>query len=839
MSPRRWVPAVAAAVFLARSGAAAPLEVDAGALRARLKTNPSRILFLGTNGDTVLGEATDRTASPAGPLGFRTAAGWFHATRLLGARRRGGTLVATADTNDPLGRRFAIEIRRDAEGVVALTATLGDGPLDDVEALGIGFDAVPGERFLGFGEHVNAVDQRGNVVESYVADGPYQEDERSVIKLFVPAPGFRARDDATYYPLPWLLSTRGVGVLIDNDETSYFRLGTDAPDRFSLEVVGAPDGMAPLPPPRTLRLRVFAGPHPTDVLRRFTARTGRQPEPAAPWVLGPWIQLGGALDERLAQMAKLRAADAPASVIQTYTHYLPCGDHTRDREGERNFVQALHDTGAAVTTYFNPMICESYAPRFAEADAAGALSRTASGASYVYDYTGTTIFRVGQFDFSTPVGRRTYGTLLEEAVTDGHDGWMEDFGEYTPLDAFTARGVTGSAHHNRYPTQYHCGAYAFARHARRPLVRFQRSGWIGAARCAQVVWGGDPSTTWGFDGLTSALWGGLNMGLSGIAIWGSDVGGFFALGDRALTPEMLVRWVQFGAVSGVMRTEHNGFSLPAKVRPQIYDDDQIGNWKRYAKLRTQLYPYLAAAVAEYRRTGLPIMRHMALVDPDDPAAVARDDQFLFGASLLAAPVLAPGATTRTVYLPAGDWVDLWRAGAWDSVAGAFVLGAATVLPGGRAIEVPAPLSELPLLVRAGAVLPLLPPDVDTLAPYGDPALGLVSLADRQGELHLLAFPRGDTEARMFGGRDRLRSRERSAGWELAVRGRRRTYDLDASLATLATPFVPCDVRWENRSLDGAWSYDAASGVVHAHFEGARGRLLVGKCPASRDIHGRP
>ena len=67
------------------------------------------------------------------------------------------------------------------------------------------------------------------------------------------------------------------------------------------------------------------------------------------------------------------------------------------------------------------------------------------------------------------------------------------------------------------------------------------------------------------------------------------------LGERALTPEMLIRWVQFGAVSGVMRTQHNGFAAPAKVRPQIYDDDQIGNWKRYAKLRTQLYPYIAAA----------------------------------------------------------------------------------------------------------------------------------------------------------------------------------------------------------------------------------------------------
>src|SRR5262249_58903009 len=137
----------------------------------------------------------------------------------------------------------------------------------------------------------------------------------------------------------------------------------------------------------------------------------------------------------------------------------------------------------------------------------------------------------------------------------------------------------------------------------------------GVAPCAQVVWGGDPTTDWGFDGLTSALWSGLGMGLSGIAVWGSDIGGFFALGDRTLTAELLTRWVQLGAVSGVMRTEANGFAFPPKPRPQIYDDDQIENWKRYAKLRTELYPYVTAALREYRRTGLPLMRHLVLVDP--------------------------------------------------------------------------------------------------------------------------------------------------------------------------------------------------------------------------------
>jgi alpha-glucosidase len=831
----RWLTAAAPtallACCLAGAGAAAAAGVDAGALRARSASDPWRLTFSDGRGAPVLTEAPDTSPGPAGTLGFRTATGWVHATRATSFRQAGRALTAMLDTTDERGRRLEVRLVPAGEGVISLAMRVVGGPLDDVQALGIGFDAQPGERFFGFGERATGVEHRGRVVENHVADGPYQAEERDTVSLFVPKAGFRARDDATYYPVPWLLSSRGVGVLVDNDETSYFRLGTDDPDRWSLEVTGGPEDLPPLPAPAQLRVRVFAGPSPADVLRRFTAWTGRQPEPDAPWVLGPWIQLGGSRDARLAQISGLRAADAPVSVIQTYTHYLPCGDHEGRREDERAWVATLHAAGAAVTTYFNPMLCESYAAPFADAVAAGALTRDAAGGSYVYDYTGSTIFRVGQFDFSTRAGRRHYARRLAQAVEDGHDGWMEDFGEYTPLDAFTAGGVTGSAGHNRYPVDYHCGAYHFTRRQRRPIVRFQRSGWTGAAPCAQVVWNGDPSTSWGFDGLASAVSGGLGMGLSGIAVWGSDIGGFFALGERALTPELLVRWVQLGAVSGVMRTQHNGFALPPKARPQIYEADQVPNWKRYAKLRTQLYPYVVAAARTYRRTGMPIMRHAVLTHPDDQAAVARDDQFMFGPDLLIAPVLQPGTTTRELYLPRGDWVDLWRAGAWDSAAGSFVLGTASVLTGGRSIVVPAPLDELPILVRAGAVLPLLPPDVDTLAGRGDPAQGLVTLDDRRGQLVLLAFPRGRSDAK-FNRRERLRSLERPGRWELAIRGaRRRTYTLAASLATLTAPFKPCGVAWNGRALDeDAWRWDEASRVLRARIRGKRGRLVVrGEC----------
>jgi alpha-glucosidase (family GH31 glycosyl hydrolase) len=627
--------------------------------------------------------------------------------------------------------------------------------------------------------------------------------------------------------MPWLLSGRGYGVLVENSHASYFRLGTDRPDAWSLEVVGVPDGMGDLPAPATLRFRVFGGRDPAGVLGLFSRRMGRQPAPGAPWVLGPWFQPGGSFDQMRGQVQKLRDADAPLSVVQTYTHYLPCGDHVGRREEQRQLTSAMHAAGLAITTYFNPMICSDYEPRFSAAVAAGALTKNAAGAPYLYDYLGSRVFHVGQFDFTSPAGVAHYHALLSEAVEDGYDGWMEDFGEYTPVDAVAADGTRGDAGHNLYPVQYHCAAYEFARKQSRPIVRFQRSGFTGAAPCAQVVWNGDPSTTWDFDGLASAVKNGLDLGLSGFGIWGSDIGGFHAFFERALTDEMLIRWVQLGAVSGVMRTQRNGFSLPPKIRPQVEDDDQLPNWRLYTRLRTQLYPYIDAAAHAYRRTGLPIMRHLVLSAPDDPEATAREHDFLFGPDLLAAPVVTPGATTREVYLTEGTWLDFWRSLRIDEATGAPVLGAPHALSGPGKVTLPAPIEELPLLVRAGAILPLLPPDVDTLADYGVSAPDLVKLADRRGALHLLAFPRGISHARFYDS-GALASVELLRGWELFIfGGGAREFELQASLATLRRPFEPCSVRWRGRALPAdRWSYDGATGVLRARFEGAGGGALA-------------
>ena len=228
-------------------------------------------------------------------------------------------------------------------------------------------------------------------------------------------------------------------------------------------------------------------------------------------------------------------------------------------------------------------------------------------------------------------------------------------------------------------------------------------------------------------------------------------------------------------------------------------------WARYAKLRTQLEPYLASAERTYDRTGLPLMRQLALAYPTDARAAGTDDEYLLGPDVLVAPVLAPGATSRRLYLPPGRWVDFWRSASVGK-DGAPRLRSPRVLAGGRTVSVAAPANQIPLFVRAGAVLPLLPADVETLSPYGT---DVVHLSDRPAQRALVAWPaRGVPGSAAPAGGARVRSGlSRDGSWALAVRQRRRrTFDLQ-----IALPKRPCALLVDGKRR----SFSYGDGVLRA------------------------
>jgi alpha-glucosidase/alpha-D-xyloside xylohydrolase len=201
----------------------------------------------------------------------------------------------------------------------------------------------------------------------------------------------------------------------------------------------------------------------------------------------------------------------------------------------------------------------------------------------------------------------------------------------------------------------------------------------------------------------------VNTGLSGIPYWGTDIGGFVP--TREFTGELYARWFQFMAFCPLFRShgrtwklrlpwgwnmgetgpnETNGFNPdPAELRNAAIEPV----CKKYLELRYRLMPYLYSAVRECCQTGMPVIRALWLHYPDDPAAVARGDEYLWGRDMLVAPVVEKGATARSLYLPRGTWYDFWSNEKHE---------------GGREITRNVDLSITPLYVRAGAVIPMGP-----------------------------------------------------------------------------------------------------------------------------------
>jgi alpha-glucosidase (family GH31 glycosyl hydrolase) len=810
--------------------AAEPIALDAGGLRAVIQPDPLRLELVDTaDGDTLrLGDGGGRFTGLGYGFDLRQAVAnnayfgyevsveaqtaWFHATRLAGSRVVDGRLVLVAETDDPLGHRLEIVLERIADGVVRIRSRVepGSGPLaGSATAFGAAFASAPGERFLGFGSRNNAVDQTGRSLFNWAEEGPFSAgDYEGFFRRTLPEFVFPTGPAATNFPIPWTVTTRGLGLLVESTERSTFDLSQAGAWRVQAE---APD----------LELVVVAGPKPADVVRRYSAWVGRQPRPAG-WIFGPWVQFAAGRDKQFVQ------DDVPTSVSQTYAHYLPCGAQGKV-EDERRRVQQSHDLGMKITTYFNPHVCTTYSKVYDDASAKGLFVKNPLGSSYLLTNPFTADQIVSEIDFSIPAGRALYARLLDEALDAGYDGWMEDFGEYTPTDAVLGDGTRGLESHNRYPVLYHCASTEHTRKRRgADLAVFIRSGYHGVQPCARVVWGADPTEDWSCsDGLCAAVNQLLNVGLSGIAYQGSDIGGFHAIANGRTSDELNARWLEVGFASGVMRTQANGYSFrnDRATRSQVWSDQVLPVWRRYAKLRTQLFPYIAAASAQYQRTGMPIARHLALVWPEDRPVATQHDAFLFGPDLLVAPVLAPNARERKLRLPAGEWIDLWRSAAFDSGPGALALGAPALLSGGRGATLPAPLQELPMLVRAGAVLPLTSPDVDTLATLGDERT--VSLHERRGRLTLLAWPRGTWTGTFYGrGSGRLVSRETRRGWELrVVSKRRRTVTLQAALRSLRKPLRPRRVTIGGKRVR-SWSYDRATGVLRARFAVRNGTLRV-------------
>jgi alpha-glucosidase (family GH31 glycosyl hydrolase) len=233
----------------------------------------------------------------------------------------------------------------------------------------------------------------------------------------------------------------------------------------------------------------------------------------------------------------------------------------------------------------------------------------------------------------------------------------------------------------------------------------------------------------GPDGLRSMVPAALSFGLSGFPYWHTEVAGYVQadLGQEQ-ERELWLRWLQLATWTSLLR-DHLG-DYPRPGTDVWLDEGTLNAFRQAARVHASLVPYLHGLALEASQTGLPLMRYLALEAPDDARAWQEEQSYFLGPSFLVAPVVEAGATSRTVYLPPGDWVDYWRG---------------TLYQGGRDVTVPAPIdgSGPPVFARAGALIPLAP-EYDTLVSVADPTIRTYS-----GDLIVRIMPGAPSVPPMF------------------------------------------------------------------------------------------
>jgi len=287
-----------------------------------------------------------------------------------------------------------------------------------------------------------------------------------------------------------------------------------------------------------------------------------------------------------------------------------------------------------------------------------------------------------------------YWPVHRPLVDLGIDGWWPDQGDGLDAPSRLAR------------TRMYFDGQQLYRPNRR-VYALHRNAYAGMQRYAAFLWSGDVLSRW--ETLQTHIPNAVNTGLSGIPYWGTDIGGFIPTDE--FTGELYARWFQFAAFCPLFRSHGRDWRLHLpwgwntgeigypETKGYNPDPAELHNpaiepvCRKYLELRYRLMPYLYSAVRETCETGLPIVRAMWLHYPDDPAAVALGDQYLYGRDFLVAPVVEKGATERRLYLPRGDWYDYWTN---------------ERLAGGRPITRNVDLATMPLYVRAGACIPMDP-----------------------------------------------------------------------------------------------------------------------------------
>lgn len=520
----------------------------------------------------------------------------------------------------------------------------------------------PEEALFGLGEHFGTLNRRGQAFASWTSDA------------------YGIRSDRAYKNLPLLLSSEGFAVFFDMTAPLYYDLGqastaawqaTARADHLRFYLITG-DGIAPL-------------------LHAYHVLTGAPSVPPA-WSFGLWMSRWGYRnrEEVMAVASRLRAEDVPCDVIHIDPYWLRYheGHHcdlTWDIKAFPRPVQMmaeLREMGFRVSLWESPYI-PTTSQMFREGRSRGYLLKDRRGRPALVRRF---LKPSGAVDFTNPKAVDWFKDRNRAVLAMGAAVMKTDFAEDMPDNAVPHDGTPAEQLHNLYPLLYQRAVFEATEAVHGYGLVWGRSGYAGSQRYP-VQWGGDAGCT--FEDMAASLRGALNWVLSGMCFSSFDMGGFFGLKHHAdpPDPELYIRWSQMGLLFSHARV--HGHTSPRE--PWAYGERALEIFRRYAKLRYRLLPYLYSAALR-AADGMPLARPLVYDHPRDRTTYHVDDEYLLGPDLLVAPMFKPEGS-RDVYLPEGEWYDYWTDRRFA---------------GPRWIPYEAGLQTLPLFVRAGAILPLGP-----------------------------------------------------------------------------------------------------------------------------------
>jgi alpha-D-xyloside xylohydrolase len=518
------------------------------------------------------------------------------------------------------------------------------------------------ERFAGTGERFAALNLAG----------------RTLLLENTDAMGVNNR--RAYKNVPFYVSSRPYGLFLHTSH--HLRLSlADISTRAAQALVEEP----------LLDLFFIGGPTLERIVYHYRCITGFPPELPL-WSYGTWMSRMSyfSAEEVRTVVDGMRQGDFPLDVIHLDTGWFAKDWVCEWRFSEKNFpnpagfMKEMRDRGVRVTLWEMPYVGANNV-HYDAARTHGYIVPLKSGSTTIAPDSSEQKF-AGHLDFSNPATVEWYKSQLERLLKMGASAIKADFGEDIEATADYS-GMPWAQLHNLYALLYQKATFEITKEVTGEGIVWARAGWAGCQRYP-LHRSGDSACTW--EGMAGSIRGGLHLGLSGFAFWSHDVPGFHGVPDFMNSwpsPELYVRWTQLGVFTSHLR--YHG-TTPREPYEYPHVADTVRKW---LKLRYALIPYLLQEGRKASSSGMPVLRALVLHHQDDPTCWAIDDQFYCGEDLLVAPIMNDEGK-RNVYLPQGEWVDLWT-------------GEKIVGPAWRR-DIAMPLERLPVYVRAGAKLPIYP-----------------------------------------------------------------------------------------------------------------------------------